>query len=95
MKKVTHKLIDIGANLTDPMFQGIYRDKKYHDSDFDLMLKRSFEQGVEKIIVTAGSLEESKQSIELTQKYGKLNHKIKTKKIRKSFYNCRSSSNTL
>eukprot|EP01080_Neovahlkampfia_damariscottae_P002684 gene2684-3880_t len=72
MKNVSHKLIDIGANLTDPMFQGVYREKKYHDSDFDLMLKRSFSRGVQKIIVTAGSLEESKNSLELTEKYENL-----------------------
>jgi TatD DNase family protein len=70
MKKISNKFIDIGANLTDPMFQGIYRDKKYHESDFDLMLKRAFDQGLQKIIVTAGSLEESKSALELVQKYG-------------------------
>jgi TatD DNase family protein len=70
MKKISNKFIDIGANLTDPMFHGIYRDKKYHESDFDLMLKRAFEGGLQKIIVTAGSLEESRSALELVQKYG-------------------------
>ena len=62
---VTMKLIDIGANLTDPMFQGIYRDKRKHDDDFNDVLKRATAVGVEKMIVTGGSLSDSKNAIDL------------------------------
>ena len=62
------KLIDIGVNLTDPMFRGIYRDKKKHEDDFDDILKRSMESGVEKMIVTGGSFEDSKKALALCGK---------------------------
>ena len=63
------KLIDIGANLTDPMFRGIYREKRKHEDDFDDVLKRASLSGVEKMIVTGGSLEDSKNAIFLCSKH--------------------------
>jgi len=49
-------LIDIGANLLDPMFLGVYHEKQKHEADLQLVLERAAAQGVEAIIVTAGSL---------------------------------------
>ncbi|KAL1917568.1 uncharacterized protein VTP21DRAFT_3961 [Calcarisporiella thermophila] len=59
------KFIDIAANLTDPIFRGIYRGKKAHPDDFLLVLKRAAAAGVEKIMVTAGSVKESQEALEL------------------------------
>lgn len=67
MSRNVRKLIDIGANLTDPMFRGIYNSTKKHPDDFIHMLNRSKEQGVEKIIVTGGTLEESKEALKIAQ----------------------------
>lgn len=53
------QLIDIGANLTDDMFDGHYHGKKLHQPDLDLVLQRAYERGVRKIIVTAGCAKES------------------------------------
>jgi TatD DNase family protein len=40
----THfRAIDIGANLTDPMFQGEYNGKKEHEADLSLVLERAWE----------------------------------------------------
>lgn len=44
--------IDIGVNFTDHMFQGIYREKKVHASDFLNVLERAKLAGVEKMIIT-------------------------------------------
>ena len=48
------KFIDIGANLTDNVFKGIYRGKEVHTNDFNHIMTRALSVGLEKIIVTAG-----------------------------------------
>lgn len=63
---------DIGANLTDPMYQGVYHDSKKHAPDLADVLNRSWNQGLSKIIITGGSLEDSKKALELAQTNGKL-----------------------
>ena len=60
------EFVDIGANLLDPMFSGTYRSKERHESDFDLILQRSWDNNVKKIVITAGTLEESKKALELS-----------------------------
>ena len=60
-----HDLIDIGANLLDPMFRGQYRGKQAHEDDFDLMIKRARHANVKHIMVTAGSLQESREALQL------------------------------
>lgn len=45
-KKQAVPLIDIGANLLDDMFQGVYRGKRAHPADFELMLQRAKAAGV-------------------------------------------------
>ena len=53
--------IDVGANMLDPMFRGVYRGKRAHDDDTDAVLSRARAAGVEKIIITCGTLEESRE----------------------------------
>ncbi len=50
----TRKFIDIGANLTDLMFSGIYHGSQKHTADLEQVLARAYSAGIEKIIVTAG-----------------------------------------
>eukprot|EP00736_Rhodelphis_marinus_P009916 Rmarinus@m.18850 len=59
------RFIDIGANLTDRMYQGEYNGKKYHDPDLDLVMERAFKNGVERLIVTGGSLEDAGAALKL------------------------------
>ena len=67
--KTVRKMIDIGANLTDPMFRGIYNSSQRHRDDFDDMLKRARDCGVERMIVTGGSLADSKAALILAQNH--------------------------
>ena len=56
------RFIDIGANLLDPMFQGVYRSSSTRPTWRGA--ERAAEAGVERCIVTAGSLAESREAIE-------------------------------
>ncbi|XP_075559122.1 deoxyribonuclease TATDN1 isoform X1 [Dermacentor variabilis] len=66
------RLIDIGANLTDPMFRGLYNGSRKHPDDFDQVLQRAQANGVHRILVTGGSLEDSRQALELASAHGGL-----------------------
>jgi len=57
------KMIDIGANLTDPMFRGVYHSSRKQHDDFQDMLSRSKEHGVARIIVTGGSMSGSQEAL--------------------------------
>ena len=59
--------VDIGANLLDEMYQGSYRGKQRHDADLDLVLQRAWENNLDRIIITAGTLEESQKALELAK----------------------------
>ncbi|ETI47159.1 hypothetical protein, variant 3 [Phytophthora nicotianae] len=67
--KVALKMIDIGANLTDPVFTGLYRGKQKHESDLTAILARAKTFGVDKIIVTGGNLEESHKALQLAKEH--------------------------
>ncbi|OWZ09857.1 Deoxyribonuclease TATDN1 [Phytophthora megakarya] len=58
------KMIDIGANLTDPVFTGLYRGKQKHEAT---ILARAKSFGVAKIVVTGGNLEESRKALQLAK----------------------------
>jgi TatD DNase family protein len=66
------KCIDIGANLTDPMFRGIYHGVSKHRDDFQDILQRSWDIGIDKIIVTGGSLEDCKNAVSLASSHDRL-----------------------
>ncbi|KAK9356820.1 hypothetical protein V1505DRAFT_369366 [Lipomyces doorenjongii] len=67
-----YQYIDIGANLTDPMFRGFYHGKQSHPDDFDEVLKRATQQGVRKMLVTGSNLIESESAIQLARNNRKL-----------------------
>lgn len=58
---------DIGANLTDEMYQGSYHGSKKHEPDLDVVLKRAWSGGMDKMIITGGSLEDSKKALDLAR----------------------------
>ncbi|PZC74353.1 hypothetical protein B5X24_HaOG207954 [Helicoverpa armigera] len=66
------KFIDIGANLTDEMYQGVYHGSKKHEPDLDVVLARSWNAGLDKMIITGGSLTDSKTAIDLARSDARL-----------------------
>ncbi len=61
------RFIDIGANMTDSMFNGMYRGKSKHNGDLRDVLRRAALHGVERIIITGTSLEESRAALDLAR----------------------------
>ncbi|CAH9084592.1 unnamed protein product [Cuscuta epithymum] len=68
----TLRMIDIAVNFTDSMFKGVYNGKQYHAADIQAVLKRAWAAGVERIIVTGGSLEESKEALAIAESDARL-----------------------
>ncbi|KAF7818863.1 putative deoxyribonuclease TATDN1 [Senna tora] len=63
---------DIAVNFTDGMFKGIYNGKQCHVSDIATVLSRAWSAGVDRIIVTGGSLEESREALAIAETDGRL-----------------------
>lgn len=73
MDQIDGKLgfIDIGANLLDSMYEGVYNEgKSYHPADLDAVLARAWSSGLRKIIITAGNLEGAKAALKLARTDG-------------------------
>ncbi|KMZ69772.1 TatD-like protein [Zostera marina] len=66
------RMIDIAVNLTDGMFKGIYNGKCRHKPDITAVLGRAWAAGVDRIIVTGGSLQESKDALAIAETDGRL-----------------------
>ncbi|KAL2867899.1 3'-5'-exodeoxyribonuclease [Aspergillus lucknowensis] len=67
--KVTLKYVDIGINLSDPVFKGNYHGKQVHDNDLDDIIQRARDVGCQKFMVTGSDLEESQHAIDIANKY--------------------------
>lgn len=60
--------VDIGANLLDERFtDGIYYGKVRHEPDWDQVLQRALDNGVTHMILTAGTLQESRRALDLVR----------------------------
>lgn len=67
MRSALHKFIDIGVNLTDPMFRGIYHNSTKHQDDFNDVIKRAKDNGLVKMMITAGYLSDCKEALKLAK----------------------------
>ena len=64
MASTHHRFVDIGANLLDERFtQGSYHGKVRHEPDFDQVLQRAANVGMRHMILTAGTLAESRDAV--------------------------------
>ncbi|KAI8351134.1 putative deoxyribonuclease TATDN1-like protein [Mortierella sp. GBAus27b] len=61
------RFIDIGINLTDSMFRGLYHGKQVHVDDLQHVLLRAKRAGVERMIVTAGNVSDCKEALDLVK----------------------------
>jgi len=60
-----YTLCDIGVNLCDEMYTGVYNDKQRHPHDLQLVLERSRSLNISKIISTAGSVEDTRLTLKI------------------------------
>lgn len=72
MAGAARKFIDIGANLTDTMYQGSYHGKDKHEPDLDIVLQRSWNAGIDKMMITGTSLSDSNDALKLAKTKEKL-----------------------
>ncbi|ESP05247.1 hypothetical protein LOTGIDRAFT_181022 [Lottia gigantea] len=63
------KFIDIGVNLTDHVFRGVYHGSKKHEDDFYDVIQRSKDIGMKKMIITGGNLKESLEALEIAKSH--------------------------
>lgn len=70
----TMEFIDIGANLLDPMYAGLYHGgaTPAHPPDLPAVLDRAWAAGLRRIIITAGNLEESVAALALARTHPRL-----------------------
>lgn len=61
---------DIGANLTDQMFQGRYNNDQKHPADYEHVLNRAWNAGLDKIIITVGTINEADEALKFASEDG-------------------------
>lgn len=62
-------VLQIGINLSDPIFRGEYHGKKAHEDDLAHVIQRALEAGCRKFMVTGSDLVESQKAVELAETY--------------------------
>lgn len=67
------KYVDIGVNLGDPVFQGIYHGKRAHESDIEDVIQRATAAGCLKMMITGSDLEQSRLAVKLAESYRTFN----------------------
>ena len=57
--------MQVGINLGDPIFRGVYHGKQVHEDDLNDVLQRAVDAGCVKLMVTGSDLEESKKAVKM------------------------------
>ncbi|KAI3320655.1 hypothetical protein HD806DRAFT_538106 [Xylariaceae sp. AK1471] len=63
------RYIDIGINLADQIFRGVYRGKAQHPDDLQAVVSRAQEVGCTKLIVTGSDFKSSRQALDIAKEY--------------------------
>jgi TatD DNase family protein len=59
----------VGINLGDPIFRGVYHGKRGHEDDLEQVVQRALDVGCTKLMVTGSDLKESAHAIELAEQF--------------------------
>lgn len=62
------KYFDIAANLADDMFKGHYYGKPAHDCDLDQVLSRATQNGVDRLLIVGGHIQDTLDSFEICKR---------------------------
>ena len=60
---------DVGINLSDPVYQGIYHNKQSHAPDLPDVIARALAVNCTKLMVTGSDLQESRRAVELARQF--------------------------
>ena len=63
------RFADVGINLTDSTYRGIYHGKQAHEEDIKNVIQRAVDIGCVKFMVTGSDLEESRKAVALAQEH--------------------------
>ena len=63
------RFADIGINLSDSTFNGVYHGKQAHEDDINHVLQRAVDAGCIKFMMTGSDLVESKKAIALAEQH--------------------------
>jgi TatD DNase family protein len=61
--------LQVGINLSDPVFRGMYHGKKAHEDDLHEVVQRALNVGCTKMMVTGSSLKESRHAVDIAKRY--------------------------
>ena len=73
------RFADIAVNLADPMFEGSYHGKQKHPSDLEAVVERARTQGVERMLITGTSLDDSLVALALAERFGASNFAVSSR----------------
>jgi hypothetical protein len=72
LRNEANNFYQVGINLGDPIFRGVYHGKQAHDDDLNQVVQRALDVGCTKLMVTGSDLKESAHAIEIAKQFRKL-----------------------
>ncbi|KAL1897557.1 hypothetical protein Cpir12675_002285 [Ceratocystis pirilliformis] len=63
------QFIDIGINLADPIFRGIYHGQQRHNDDLPAVVQRAIDTGCQKMIITGSDFASIRDAMVISKQY--------------------------